>query len=262
MQLRAIPGSVCLLALPFLSLAQAQPPHPSLAAVPQAEVLPAASANSVARFPGGLAALRTYLASAPYPAGYQPTEKPTRVYVEFVVAPTGQVTHVTPVQPLPVQDQRRLHQQPVLPAAPAELLIAAAELIAAMPAWTPAVNKGKPDFSVQRVPVVFGGTPESVPLVNTGELPALQPRAMEMVARALRYPPSAIHNRVQGVVLLYVEVSEQGRPERVEVIRSVSKALDDEAKRAVEAALPCQPVQYNGQPVRVCQIFPLTFRTL
>lgn len=261
MRLYLILGSICLLALPLRSTAQEPSTRPALVTTPPAQPLPVAAADSVARFPGGLEALRTYLTSAPFPASFQPSSTPARVYVEFVVSPTGQVSHVTPVQPLPLSDQRRLHQQPAVPAAPAELLKAAADLIAAMPAWTPAVRNGKPDFSVQRVPVVFGGTPEAIPLVNTGELPALGPRALEMVARALRYPPSAIHNRVQGVVLVYVEVSEQGRPEKVEIVRSVSQGVDAATKRAVEAALPCQPVRYNGRPVRVCQLFPVTFRT-
>ena len=73
------------------------------------------------------------------------------------------------------------------------------------------------------------------------------------------YPEFARQNKIQGTVVLEVEVLKDGSVRDIHVKRSVFKALDDAAIDAVKK-VKFQPGKSSGQPVDVLLIIPIEFR--
>ena len=75
------------------------------------------------------------------------------------------------------------------------------------------------------------------------------------------YSDKARGMKVQGTVLLAVEVWEDGRAHNIRVLRSVEPSLDEEAKKAVYRWY-FEPGRKDGKPVRVAAQIQVSFRLL
>jgi len=73
----------------------------------------------------------------------------------------------------------------------------------------------------------------------------------EWVKERVRYPIIAQENSIQGKVFIGFVVEPDGSVSNVQVIRSVDKSLDEEAKRVVELSPKWAPGKQRGAPVRV-----------
>jgi TonB family protein len=75
------------------------------------------------------------------------------------------------------------------------------------------------------------------------------------------YTDDARNSRIEGAVLLQVEVNEKGIPTEAKVIRSLDKGLD---RKATEAALKWRfkPVLKNGTPIPSSAKIEINFRIL
>lgn len=94
-----------------------------------------------AEFPGGPAALRTYLSeNMRYPQRAMETGTEGKVYVRFIVGLEGQISDVVV--------QRSV---PDCPECDAEAI----RLVEAMPHWKPGKNQGKPVKSYYNLPITF-----------------------------------------------------------------------------------------------------------
>lgn len=71
------------------------------------------------------------------------------------------------------------------------------------------------------------------------------------VKERVKYPIIAQENSIQGKVFIGFVVEPDGSVSNVQVIRSVDKSLDEEAKRVVESSPKWAPGKQRGQPVRV-----------
>ena len=117
------------------------------------------------------------------------------------------------------------------------------------------------------LPLPFG--PGAVPLVYSDENPAFPSSlpgstmratsVLDFLQRHFRYPVEDLRNRVQGKVYAYFEVSETGAVEQRRIAGSLSRTIDAELLRALQA-LPdaLTPPRYQGQAVRVAYILPIT----
>ncbi len=76
----------------------------------------------------------------------------------------------------------------------------------------------------------------------------------------IKYPPSAVQNRVQGKVIVQFVVKKDGSIGEVKVVRSVDKDLDKEAIRVVKSLPKFTPGRQNGQVVSVWYTLPVTFK--
>jgi protein TonB len=63
----------------------------------------------------------------------------------------------------------------------------------------------------------------------------------------------------QGTVMLRVLVSEQGRPERVEIVQSSGSARLDEAARLAVQRAQFKPYSEGGAPAAMYATVPVTF---
>ena len=83
---------------------------------------------------------------------------------------------------------------------------------------------------------------------------------MDYLRKAIKYPPVAEENGIQGRVVCTFVVERDGSVTDVRVAKSVDPSLDKEAVRVVSAMPRWIPGKQNGQSVRVKYTLPVTFR--
>ena len=83
---------------------------------------------------------------------------------------------------------------------------------------------------------------------------------MAYLQKAIKYPPVAEENGIQGRVVCTFVVERDGSVTDVRVAKSVDPSLDKEAVRVVSAMPKWIPGKQNGQSVRVKYTLPVTFR--
>ena len=80
------------------------------------------------------------------------------------------------------------------------------------------------------------------------------------VYKYLKYPASAIEQKVQGQVLVSFVVEKDGSVTNVQVERGVDDRLDDEAVRVISVSPKWIPGQIRGRKVRTRIVIPVEFR--
>ena len=79
------------------------------------------------------------------------------------------------------------------------------------------------------------------------------------VAENIKYPQQAIDSSEAGTVLVQFTVDTTGALASINVIRSVSPALDAEAVRVIEASPEWKAGSHKGSPVEVSYMIPVKF---
>lgn len=80
------------------------------------------------------------------------------------------------------------------------------------------------------------------------------------VYKYVKYPASAVRDRVSGKVTVSFIVEKDGSVSNVEVIRSLDQRLDDEAVKVISISPKWTPGQIKGRPVRTRITVPVEFR--
>lgn len=76
----------------------------------------------------------------------------------------------------------------------------------------------------------------------------------------IQYPPKAIKNNIQGIVVVQFVVDKNGKIGSVKVVRSINKFLDREAIRLVKTLPDFTPGRMDGKPVGVWYTLPVNFK--
>lgn len=84
----------------------------------------------------------------------------------------------------------------------------------------------------------------------------------EFILSEVRYPDEARINGDIGEVLVGFTIDSQGALSGVRVLKSVSKALDEEAVRVVKKMRYWTPGKRNGKPVRAEMSIPINFKVV
>ncbi|RZK17101.1 MAG: energy transducer TonB, partial [Pedobacter sp.] len=71
------------------------------------------------------------------------------------------------------------------------------------------------------------------------------------LSKAIKYPPMAQENNVQGKVFLSFVVEKDGKLTDITVTRGLGSGTDEEAIRVLKASPRWNPGIQNGKPVRV-----------
>jgi TonB family protein len=95
---------------------------------------------------------------------------------------------------------------------------------------------------------------------NMPEFPGGMTAMMQFLAENVCYPEAAEKSGTQGRVIATFIVEKDGSITNIKIVKSVSKELDAEAKRVIEAMPNWKPGKQNGEPVRVKYTIPITFR--
>ena len=82
---------------------------------------------------------------------------------------------------------------------------------------------------------------------------------MTALQRKVRYPREARRDRIQGEVPVSFIINKRGQPTQLELVRSLTRALDEEAQRVIRQA-KFEPARVDGEPVCMKMALPITFR--
>lgn len=80
------------------------------------------------------------------------------------------------------------------------------------------------------------------------------------VYQYLKYPPEAIRDGIQGRVMVEFVINKDGKVSDVQVVKSVSPELDEEAVKVVSASPKWRPGRLKGEKVRCSMTIPVEFR--
>jgi len=96
---------------------------------------------------------------------------------------------------------------------------------------------------------------DQMPQFPGGEL-----NLLEFISRNLHYPIIAKENGIQGRVVVRFVVTETGQIEKLEILRPLYPACDNEAMRIVKLFPKFIPGKQEGRNVSVWYILPVTFK--
>lgn len=76
---------------------------------------------------------------------------------------------------------------------------------------------------------------------------------------SMKYPQKAKDQGIQGTVIVYFVIDENGEKTNFKVLQSVHELLDEEALRVAKSLPEVGPASVGGKPVKLAYIMPLRF---
>ena len=147
--------------------------------------------------------------------------------------------------------------------------------LARWPAWQLPAQPPADSPATITLPLAFGPAAgpaalayaDAAPVFAPGSLgpdsrqPGGSPTLLAFVQRQIRYPADDLRARRQGRACGYFEVSETGAIEQRRIVGSLSPTIDAELLRVLQLLPDAQaPARYQGRPVRVFYVVPITLR--
>ncbi|GHT37218.1 cell envelope biogenesis protein TonB [Bacteroidia bacterium] len=83
---------------------------------------------------------------------------------------------------------------------------------------------------------------------------------LKFIADSIKYPAEAQENGIQGRVVAYFIVNQDGSISNPTLLKGVEPSLDEEALRIIKSMPKWTPGKIKGEPVRVKYTIPVTFR--
>ncbi len=80
------------------------------------------------------------------------------------------------------------------------------------------------------------------------------------IQKAVKYPPLALRNQVEGRIFVSFTVNPEGEVSDVKVVKGLGSGLDEETVRAVKTLPKFIPGKQNGRAVSVSFTVPITFK--
>ena len=91
------------------------------------------------------------------------------------------------------------------------------------------------------------------------EFPGGQAAMLKYIGKHLRYPASARNQGVSGVVYVSFVISPEGQVTKVEVLKGIDAACDQEAARVISQMPAWKPGRQSGRNVPVRYSLPIRF---
>ena len=88
------------------------------------------------------------------------------------------------------------------------------------------------------------------------------PALYSFLAENTMYPPKAVADSVEGIVLVGFQIDEKGNINSVRVLESLHPLLDHEATRVIRSMGAWKPALYGDTPVRSNLAIPITFQVI
>ncbi len=115
-------------------------------------------------------------------------------------------------------------------------------------------------YNEPRVPRLPGSETIYHSVEQMPRFPGGEAALVKYIDTHIKYPPSAVQNRVQGKVIVQFVVKKDGSIGEVKVVRSVDKYLDKEAIRVIKSLPKFTPGRQNGKAVNVWYTLPVPFK--
>lgn len=205
-------------------------------------------ARTKAEFPGGIVALKTYLAkNLIYPQ--EAKEEGVMGTVEIL---------------LKINKNGKLEDYEVVQSVGAGCDEEALRLMDLMPDWKPATLDGEP-LAAQRsikIPFKLKTTADSIHKVvdQMPSFPEGQAALLRFLAENIQYPTMAKENEKQGMVVVQFIVEKDGSLSNMHVVKGFDKECDEEAIRVMRVMPKWQPGLQRKEPVRVQFNLPIRFK--
>ena len=90
--------------------------------------------------------------------------------------------------------------------------------------------------------------------------PGGETELLNFVYKNLRYPESAVKNKIQVKVIVRFVVTESGEVDKIQVVRSLQAECDKEAIRVIKLFPKFIPGKQNGKNTKVWYTLPVTFK--
>ena len=87
-----------------------------------------------------------------------------------------------------------------------------------------------------------------------------QPAIVAAIQKAVKYPPLALRNQVEGRIFASFTVNAQGDVSDVKIVKGLGSGLDEETIRAIKTLPKFRPGKQNGRAVSVSFTVPITFK--
>ena len=128
----------------------------------------------------------------------------------------------------------------------------AIRLLKNSPNWTPAKTNGQVIESRMRLPIRF-----KLDKIASEEITPTPAFSMH-ISKNIKFPTEARKNGETGTVLVQLELNSQGKITSTEIVKGVSKEIDEEVGRVVNTSSPAWNVPKTGNTFKT--ILPVTFR--
>lgn len=204
-------------------------------------------------FPGGAKEMMLYLAkNINYPNDAKAKGIEGKVFVQFIVAQTGEIKNVEVVRSVyPSIDS------------------VAISVVQNMPQWSPGIQNGIAVDTKYTIPVVFTlgnnqieNTTDEKIYSFTEQIPEFigGEKAMKTYFKEnMQYPDLAKQEKIHGKVIVKFVVNENGSLTDVHVTRGIGGGCDEEALRLVKAMPLWAPAKQNGKVVKCYFTVPVEF---
>ena len=81
----------------------------------------------------------------------------------------------------------------------------------------------------------------------------------KFIKKNLKYPPAALRNGLEGLVVVQFVVNKEGQISDVQVVKKLGGGTDEEAMRVVKMMPAFSPAKQNGRPVSFRYTLPVRF---
>lgn len=82
---------------------------------------------------------------------------------------------------------------------------------------------------------------------------------MTELSKKIKYPPVALHTKIEGKVYAMAYVDEKGKVDKVKIIKGLGAGCDEEVVRVLGDA-KFKPGQHEGKPVKVKTTVSIQFK--
>lgn len=151
---------------------------------------------------------------------------------------------------------------------------AAIEVVKKMPRWKPGRHNGvlvpitctipiKFSFAYKTSATVNEKIPDNIFLISTikPQFPGGRTAMIDFISKNLKYPKSAIDNKIEGKVLLKFIVDSIGKICCVDIVgEPIGYGLEEEAIRIIRSMPNWTPAYTDDRPVAVYYRMPITFK--
>jgi len=91
------------------------------------------------------------------------------------------------------------------------------------------------------------------------QFPGGEGELQKFLKKNIKYPPAALRNGIEGLVIVQFVVNKEGEISDVQVVKKLGGGTDEEAMRVVKMMPKFTPAKQNGRPVSYRYTLPVRF---
>ena len=97
-------------------------------------------------------------------------------------------------------------------------------------------------------------------VITVEQMPEFKGDLLKFLSKKVRYPKSALENKIEGKVIVQFIIEKDGSISNVEIVKKAGWGMDEEAIRVIKLMPNWKPGKQNGKAVRVLFTLPINFK--